>query len=80
MMSGHGANPIFFNKDRTYRTLTNPPPPPAPNTHTHTHTHTHKNTRTLPTSDYVNHPLYAYFFPRVNFCSSNVNKDDLKAR
>ena len=29
-MSGHGANPIFFNKknkDWTSRTLANPPPP-----------------------------------------------------
>ena len=30
MMSGHGANPIFFNKknkDWTSRTVANPPPP-----------------------------------------------------
>ena len=30
MMSGHGGNPIFFNKknkDWTSKTLVNPPPP-----------------------------------------------------
>ena len=35
MMSGHGANSIFFNrknKDWTSRTLANPPPPTSDNT------------------------------------------------
>ena len=27
IMSGHDANPIFFLKDSTSRTLANPPPP-----------------------------------------------------
>ena len=34
MMSGHGANPIFFDKkkkDWTSRTLANPPPPTSDN-------------------------------------------------
>ena len=34
MMSGHGANAIFFNKkneDWTSRTLANPPPPTSDN-------------------------------------------------
>ena len=34
MMSGHGANPIFFNKknkDWMSRTLANPPPPTSDN-------------------------------------------------
>ena len=49
MMSGHGANPVFFNeknKDWTSRTLASFWPPTSANilipTQTHTHTHTHK--------------------------------------
>ena len=36
MMSGHGADPVFFNKkdkDWTSRTLANPPTPFLPYTH-----------------------------------------------
>ena len=48
IMSGHGANPIFFNKenkDWTSITLTNPPPPtyspPSPPTPHLTHSGRH---------------------------------------
>ena len=67
MMSSHSTNPIFFNKHWTSR---------IPLTHLLLPPHTNKH----PTYDYESHPLYVYFFPRVDFCSSNLNKDDLKAR
>ena len=42
MMSGHGANPIFFNKKMKIGRPMHPLSPPThPPTHPHTHTHTH---------------------------------------